>query len=93
MVGFGGGTQHTIYLAANEAITGGWFGYGLLDYGTSTGYGLCMVQFTSTLRTYGPYDAGCGNTLGYGPGLAVGLAYLSGNGGWCIGALNLYYYQ
>ena len=91
--GFGTGTQYNISLKADEVITGVYAGFAVLDYGIGVGEGLCYLQFNSTQRSYGPYDAGCIGTVTSYYNLSSGLAYVRGNGGWCIGGLTLFYYR
>jgi hypothetical protein len=73
--GYGTGKKNTVKLSLDEVITGVYVGFAKLDYGS---IGLCYLQFNSTQRSYGPYDAGCRGTVTSYYNLSSGLAYMSG---------------
>jgi hypothetical protein len=79
-----GYVQYNIGLEADEVITGVYVGFAKLNFIVTTADGLCYLQFNTTRRSYGPYDAGCRGTVTSYYNLSSGLAYISGIGGWCI---------
>lgn len=89
--GITGGTPYIVSLASNEVITGAYVGYAYFpDLGNIF---LCYLKFVSNQNTYGPYDAGCSGTTTYYYSLSSGLAFINGNGGWCIGGVTFNYYE
>lgn len=87
----GAGFTHYISLASNEIITDVNAGFANINYANS-GLALCYLQFSSNLKSYGPYDAGCSGTANSYFYISSGVAHFSGNGGSCISGLTLHYY-
>lgn len=89
------GYDETITLTSDEFVREIKVGYAQMRYEFSfeTRLGLCYLQFTSNLRSFGPYSGKCAETEISTHSLASGLAYFSGHGDWCIEGLTMNYFR
>jgi hypothetical protein len=85
------GTPQVISLAATESITA--MTLNSAPGKDNTTVCVCYIKIeTSTGKTYGPYDAGCGTATVRRYTLDGGLAYIDGRSGGQLDALTLNYW-